>query len=359
MPPPACRCATPSRSHERADRDARVELARLRQEVADRTGVDPAPVPLELGDDLHRPHLRRARDGARREARAQQLERGDAVAQLAHDLRDEMRHVRVPLGLHEALDLHRARHAHAREVVAAEVDEHRVLGPVLLRREQRRRVALAGRDRPRDRVELGAASGALDDRLGRAADERDVPELQEEEIRRRVDATQRAVELDGGRRRGARRALCDHDLEDVALADVLLRALDAAQVLVARRLALERPARRRAARQGRSSARRARVASPRSSSATPRAWSKRSRTSGTRKTLSGTSGPSSGSGTVGSKRRDGVVAEVADDRLAERSPPPRTSRAASRADEAVAPEPAALDRLEQERAAPRPRAGVR
>jgi len=39
--------------------------------------------------------------------------------------------------------------------------------------------------------------------------------------------------------------LRDHDLEDVALADVLLRALDPAEVLVARRLALEGTARRR------------------------------------------------------------------------------------------------------------------
>ena len=188
---------------ERADRDARVELARFRDAVADGARIDPAPVPLELRDDLHRAHLRRARDGAGREARAQQLERRHSVAQLADDLRDEVRHVRVALGLHEALDAHRARHADAREVVAPEVDEHRVLGAVLLRREQRRRVALAGRDRAGDRVELGAAAGALDDRLRRAADQREVPQLQKEEVRRRVDAAQRAVELDAPTRRWA------------------------------------------------------------------------------------------------------------------------------------------------------------
>ena len=105
-----------------------------REDVADRARVDAAPVALELRDDLHRAHLRRARDGAGREAGAQELERRDAVAQLADDLRDEVRDVRVALRLHEALDAHGARHADAREVVAAEVDEHHVLGAVLLRR---------------------------------------------------------------------------------------------------------------------------------------------------------------------------------------------------------------------------------
>ena len=152
-----------------------------------------------------------------------------------------MRHVRVPLRLHELLDADRAGNADAREVVAAEVDEHHVLGAVLLRREQRLGVALARRDRAGDRVERGARAFALDHRLRRAADEREPVELQQEEIRRRVDAAERAVELE--RRRGGRPlgALRDHDLEDVALADVLLRALDAAQVLVAVGEAAQRP----------------------------------------------------------------------------------------------------------------------
>ena len=329
MPPPACRCATPSRSHERADRDARVELARLRQEVADRARVDAAPVLLELRDDLHRAHLRRARDGAGREGRAQQLERRDPVAQLPDDLRDEMRHVRVALGLHEALDPHRPRHADAGEVVAPEVDEHRVLGAVLLRREQGRRVAFAGRDRPGDRVQLGAAAGALDDRLRRAAHERDVAELQEEEVRRRVDAPQRPVELDGRRRGRAGRALRDHDLEDVALADVLLRALDAAEVLVARRLALERPARRRAAGQRRRRAGRARLRR--------RAAARRRRARG----RSGAGRRGRGRGSPARPARPPAAARSARSRRPRRSrgsrrparrasPPPRRRRAATR-----------------------------
>ena len=44
--------------------------------------------------------------------------------------------MREALRLEEALDLHRSGLADAREVVAAEVDEHHVLGAVLLGREQ-------------------------------------------------------------------------------------------------------------------------------------------------------------------------------------------------------------------------------
>ena len=76
--------------------------------------------------------------------RAQQVERRDAVG-AARRATSETRCVMCEnrSGLEEALDLHRAGHADAREVVAAEVDEHHVLGAVLLRGEQPLGVALA------------------------------------------------------------------------------------------------------------------------------------------------------------------------------------------------------------------------
>src|SRR5216684_2199657 len=57
-----------------AQHDAAVELAGG-GEIADRTGVEPALLLLQLVDDLHRPHLGRARDGAGRKARRQRVER--------------------------------------------------------------------------------------------------------------------------------------------------------------------------------------------------------------------------------------------------------------------------------------------
>ena len=69
--------------------------------------------------------------------------------------------MRVALRLHESLDVHGARLADAGEVVAAEVDEHHVLGTVLLRGEERLRIPLARRDRARDRVQRSARPSHL------------------------------------------------------------------------------------------------------------------------------------------------------------------------------------------------------
>ena len=218
--------------------------------------------------------------------------------------------------------------------------------------EQRGCVAVARRDRPGDRVQLGAAAGALDDRLRRAADEREVAELQEKEVRRRVDAPQRAVELDGRGRGRAGRALRDHDLEDVALADVLLRALDAAEVLLARRLAHERPARApcRAGSVGSGPVERARVAAQQLGDAA-RVVEAEEDVGDEEDGSPRTSGPVLRQRHGRLERRDRVVAEVADDRLAERLRLLEGDEPRAGADEAVPPEPPALDRLEQERAA--------
>src|SRR3954468_7455286 len=142
-----------------------------------------------------------------------------------------MRDVREALRLEEPLDVDGARLADAREVVAAEVDEHHVLRTVLFGGKQLLGVARSTRNGARDRVHAGAAALDFDEGLRRRADERDVVELEQEQVRRRIDAAQRAIEIDRRSSRGALRPLGKDDLERVALADVLLRALDAAHVL--------------------------------------------------------------------------------------------------------------------------------
>ena len=142
--------------------------------------------------------------------------------------------MREALRLEEALHLHRPRPADPREVVAAEVDEHHVLGALLLGGEQALRVPLAGPCRARDRVQRGAAALGLHERLGRGADEREAVELEQEQVRRRIHPPQGAVELQRARRGRPLGALREHDLEGVARADVLLRAHDRALVRVAR-----------------------------------------------------------------------------------------------------------------------------
>jgi len=69
-------------------------------------------------------------------------------------------------------------------------------------------------------------------RLGRGPDQREVAEVDEEQVRRRVDGAQGPVDGDGAARRAPAVALRHDDLEDVAGADVVLADQDALDVLV-------------------------------------------------------------------------------------------------------------------------------
>ena len=113
------------------------------------------------------------------------------------------------------------------EVVAAEVDQHHVLGALLGVVEQRLRLGAvlllvgAARVGAGDRPRLGAAAAHLDQRLGRGAGDLEVAELEEVHVRRRVDGAQAAVDRERLDRRRRREALRRHDLEGVAGVRVL------------------------------------------------------------------------------------------------------------------------------------------
>ncbi len=130
--------------------------------------------------------------------------------------------MREPLRLDEAGHLDAAGLADTGEVVAAEVDEHHVLGAILLGGEKPLGVPLTRLGRPCDRIEARRPVLALDEGLGRGADQRKTLELEQEEVRRRVDAAKRPVELE--RRNGCRPlgALREDDLECVTGPDQLL-----------------------------------------------------------------------------------------------------------------------------------------
>ena len=113
-----------------ADVDRGVEVA-VPGEVADRAAVGAALDRLQLVDDLHRPHLGRAGERAGGQRRAQHVHRPDPLAQRARDLADDVQDVRVGLDHHQLVDADRAVLADPAEVVAAEVDQHHVLGPLL------------------------------------------------------------------------------------------------------------------------------------------------------------------------------------------------------------------------------------
>ncbi len=153
----------------------------------------------------------------------------------AHQVHD----VGVALHLHELGDPDAAGGAHPAEVVASEVDEHEVLGLLLLAPPQLRLeldVALRGGPAAAgagDRVVLDVAPGDPDEHLGRGADDRAAGSGEIEHVRARVDRAQRPVEVEGRDPQRQREAAADLHLEDVAGEDVLAAAEHAAHEVLA------------------------------------------------------------------------------------------------------------------------------
>ena len=171
-----------------------------------------------------------------------------------------MHDVRVRLDRHEAVDVDRAVLADAAEVVAAEVDEHDVLGALLLVGEQLLGDPLvvlerrAARARAGDRPRRDVAAGDGQHRLGRGAGDLEVEEVQEVHVRARVDDPQPAVDRERVDVEVGRPALGGHDLKRVAGVDVLDDPRDVGLELLARHVRLKRGprpgGRRRMARHG-------------------------------------------------------------------------------------------------------------
>ena len=127
------------RDRERADRDRELGGARVDVDPADRAAVDAAAHRFEVFDRLHHARLGRAGDRRGRERRVHEVGEAGARAQPAFDRAHEVVQARVRLERGELERAHRTGHAHAAEVVAREVDDHHVLGAVLVAAEQRGR----------------------------------------------------------------------------------------------------------------------------------------------------------------------------------------------------------------------------
>ena len=191
-----------------------------------------------------------------------------------------------------------------------------------------------GASRAGDRVQRGPPALRLDERLGRGADQREAVQLEQEQVRRRVDAPQRAVELERRRRRRPLCPLREHDLEGVAGPDVLLRAHHRTLVLVSRGQAAGR-ARRRPGLGRRRRGLRAREQVGHGSRLAaehlghPEAVVESDERVGDDEAASGSPRPSSGKRHGGLQPGGVVVAEVADDGQAATSRPRRSRPAAS------------------------------
>src|SRR5690606_33198636 len=116
--------------HRGADRDGGVGVA-VPADVADRAGIDVALDRLQFADDLQRADLGRAADGAGGEGGAQHVGVAQPRLQRAGDFADDVHDVAVALDHELFADPDAARLADAADVVAAEVDQHQVLGAFL------------------------------------------------------------------------------------------------------------------------------------------------------------------------------------------------------------------------------------
>ena len=137
--------------------------------------------------------------------------------------------------MRETLEPHELRHAHGTEVadtadvVAAEVDQHHVLGALLLvalqllRQPQILLVGLAAAAGAGNRMRLDARAFHTHQHLRRGANERDAVHADEIHVGRRVHVAQRAVDRERVGAHLGLEALRQHHLVDVAGGDVLLR----------------------------------------------------------------------------------------------------------------------------------------
>ena len=127
---------------------------------------------------------------------------------------------------------HAAVFADAAQVVAAEIDEHDVLGALFLVALQLVGEALifflgaSARPRAGDRMRHRMAAFDAHQHLGRGADDGPAAHADEEHVGRRIDVAQRAIHRERVDAHSAREALRQHDLVDVARGDVLFRLAD-------------------------------------------------------------------------------------------------------------------------------------
>ncbi len=117
------------------DREGRVAAG---SHDADRSAVDTARRALQRGDEAHRAGLRRAGHRAAREERAEDLDEPRPRPRGRGHGGSHLQHGRVALDRAQRRHGDAPGHGHAPEVAPHQVDDHHVLGAVLLRPAERR-----------------------------------------------------------------------------------------------------------------------------------------------------------------------------------------------------------------------------
>ena len=138
-----------------------------------------------------------------------------------------MHHVRVALNLHQRVNDDRAVLADAAKIVAAKIDQHHVLGALLLVREQTTREleilgrGSAARARSGDRARRGRATAHGQQRFRAGANDLEVAKLKEVHVRARIYDAQATVDRERINLQLGGPALRRDHLESVAGVDVV------------------------------------------------------------------------------------------------------------------------------------------
>ena len=210
------------------ENDAAIDGA-VGSEVADAAGIGSARLGFELCDDLAGANLRGAGDGAGGKTGEEGVERVLGRIEPADHVADDVHHVAVALDGETGGNLHAVGGGDPADVIAAEVEQHQMLGVLLGIGEQAFAVRLvlfargAARAGAGDRADSHLAIAHADEDFRARSDHRETGEIEEVEEWRRVYAPERAIEREGRQGEGASEALRQHDLEDVTGGDVVLR----------------------------------------------------------------------------------------------------------------------------------------
>ena len=129
-----------AREHERSDRDRKLDATTSRVDPSERAAIHAAADGFQILDCLQHSRLGRAGDRRRRKRRAHEVVETDVGPEPAAHGTHEVCEPGVGFDREERRDIDRSELADASEIVARQVDDHQVLGPVLLARAQCRGV---------------------------------------------------------------------------------------------------------------------------------------------------------------------------------------------------------------------------
>ena len=146
-----------------------------------------------------------------------------------------MHHVGIALHIHQVFHLHRTILAHPAEIIATQINQHHVLGalllivPHLLFKAQVFGLVAPARVRARDGPIFQLASRYAHQHLRRGTENLGLSHPQKVKVWRRIHLSQGAVKIEWLDARDKIEPLRKHDLKNVARGNVLLAALYASQ----------------------------------------------------------------------------------------------------------------------------------